>query len=199
VGDRKETGHDNARPIIVYTRVANCWFPKVNSIYIGQRVEDLWLHNWAHIRRSRLESSPWAGIGHCKEPGDARPPRFKTVARSHLDRIYEARAVASQFLGNLCKSLLANDRIMMHRRTRPCAWIGSMKQATLATAGFERYGKTTRRAVFLGEMERVVPWAALCGLIEPVYPKPGNGRPPVGVERMLRIYFLQQWFIAVAQ
>ena len=69
-----------------------------------------------------------------------------------------------------------------------------MKQATLATAGFERYGKTTRRAVFLGEMERVVPWAALCGLIEPVYPKPGNGRPPVGVERMLRIYFLQQWF-----
>jgi IS5 family transposase len=64
----------------------------------------------------------------------------------------------------------------------------------LATVGFERYGKTTRRAVFLGKMEQVVPWAALCGLIEPVYPKPGNGRPPVGVERMLRIYFLQQWF-----
>ncbi len=73
-------------------------------------------------------------------------------------------------------------------------WVGSMKQMTLATAGFERYGKTTRRAVFLAEMERVVPWSALCGLIEPVYPKPGNGRPPVGVERMLRIYFLQHWF-----
>ena len=43
-------------------------------------------------------------------------------------------------------------------------------------------------------MERVVPWPALCGLIEPVYPKPGNGCPPVGVKRMLRIYFLQQWF-----
>jgi IS5 family transposase len=43
-------------------------------------------------------------------------------------------------------------------------------------------------------MERVVPWPALCGLIEPVYPKAGNGRPPIGVERMLRIYFLQQWF-----
>jgi len=69
-----------------------------------------------------------------------------------------------------------------------------MKQLTLATAGFERYGKTTRRAVFLAEMERVVPWPALCRLIEPVYPKPGNGRPPIGVERMLRIYFLQQWF-----
>jgi len=69
-----------------------------------------------------------------------------------------------------------------------------MKQITLATTGFERYTKTTRRAAFLAEMERVVPWAALCALIEPVYPKPGNGRPPVGLERMLRIYFLQQWF-----
>jgi hypothetical protein len=57
--------------------------------------------------------------------------------------------------------------------------------------GFERYAKTTRRAAFLAEMERVVPWLALCGLIEPVYPKVDNGRPPVGVERMLRIYFLQ--------
>src|SRR6516164_1306773 len=69
-----------------------------------------------------------------------------------------------------------------------------MKQLTLARVGFERYGKTTRRAVFLAEMERVVPWPGLCGLIEPFYPKPGNGRPPIGVERMLRIYFLQQWF-----
>ncbi|HEV2301299.1 MAG TPA: IS5 family transposase [Stellaceae bacterium] len=69
-----------------------------------------------------------------------------------------------------------------------------MKQLTLATAGFERYAKTTRRAVFLSEMERVVPWAALCRLIEPHYPKPGNGRPPIGVERLLRLYFLQQWF-----
>jgi hypothetical protein len=63
-----------------------------------------------------------------------------------------------------------------------------MRQLTLAAAGFERYGKTTRRAVFLAEMERVVSWPALCGLIEPFYPKAGNGRPPVGVERMLRIY-----------
>jgi IS5 family transposase len=69
-----------------------------------------------------------------------------------------------------------------------------MKQLTLATAGFDRYAKTTRRAVFLAEMERVVPWPALCGLIEPFYPKPGNGRPPIGIERMLRIYFLQHWF-----
>ena len=60
--------------------------------------------------------------------------------------------------------------------------------------GFERYSKKTRRAAFLEEMEQVVPWAELCRLIEPYYPKAGNGRQPVGVERMLRIYFLQQWF-----
>jgi IS5 family transposase len=69
-----------------------------------------------------------------------------------------------------------------------------MKQLTLATTGFERYAKTTRRAAFLAEMERVVPWPALCALIEPFYPKPGNGRPPIGIERMLSIYFVQQWF-----
>jgi IS5 family transposase len=77
-------------------------------------------------------------------------------------------------------------------------WIGAdglgMKQLTLATAVFDHYAKTTRRAVFLAEMEQVMPWSALCKLIEPFYPKPGNGRPPVGVERMLRIYFLQHWF-----
>ena len=54
---------------------------------------------------------------------------------------------------------------------------------TLAAVGFERYAKTTRRAAFLAEMERVVPWPALCVLIEPFYPKPGNGRPPVGVSQ----------------
>jgi IS5 family transposase len=60
--------------------------------------------------------------------------------------------------------------------------------------GFERYTKKTRRAMFLEEMEQVVPWAKLCVLIEPHYPKPGNGRRPKELEQMLRIYFLQQWF-----
>jgi hypothetical protein len=54
-----------------------------------------------------------------------------------------------------------------------------MKQLTLAAVGFEHYAKTTRRAGFLAEMERVVPWPVLCARIEPFYPKPGNGRPPV--------------------
>lgn len=69
-----------------------------------------------------------------------------------------------------------------------------MRQITLATAGFERYAKTTRRAAFLAEMDKVVPWARLCALIEPYYPKAGNGRPPLPLERMLRIHFLQHWF-----
>jgi transposase, IS5 family len=69
------------------------------------------------------------------------------------------------------------------------------KQRTLAMmTGFERYTKKTRRAAFLEEMNQVVPWRELCALIEPHYPKAGSGRPPIGVERMLRIYFLQQWF-----
>jgi IS5 family transposase len=71
----------------------------------------------------------------------------------------------------------------------------SMKQRTLAMmTGFERYTKKTKRAAFLEEMEQVVPWRELCALIEPHYPKAGSGRPPIGVERMLRIYFVQQWF-----
>jgi transposase, IS5 family len=69
------------------------------------------------------------------------------------------------------------------------------KQRTLAMmTGFERYTKKTRRAMFLEEMEQVVPWAKVCALIEPHYPKPGKGRRPKELEQMLRIYFLQQWF-----
>jgi IS5 family transposase len=69
-----------------------------------------------------------------------------------------------------------------------------MIQTTLSSSGFDRYTKQTRRAAFLAEMDRVVPWKQLCELIEPFYPKAGSGRPPVGLERMLRIYFLQNWF-----
>src|SRR5438093_12120647 len=70
-----------------------------------------------------------------------------------------------------------------------------MKQRTLAMmTGFEQYTRKTRRAIFLEEMEQVVPWGELCALVAPHYPQPGKGRRPVGVERILRIYFLQQWF-----
>jgi len=68
-------------------------------------------------------------------------------------------------------------------------------QQTFAEASFEQYRKTTRRERFLDEMNRVVPWAELVAVIEPVYPKAdGPGRPPVGIERMLRVLCLQQWF-----
>ncbi len=70
-----------------------------------------------------------------------------------------------------------------------------MKQQTLT--GFEKYGKTTRRAQFLAEMDRIVPWKELGEAIEPIYPKgtaEAGGRPAVPLERMLRIYFLQLWF-----
>jgi len=74
-----------------------------------------------------------------------------------------------------------------------------MKQQTLAAAadqgaGFEQYRRATKRDVFLATMETIVPWQALCTVIEPHYPKPGNGRPPVGLQRMLRMYFVQHWF-----
>ena len=72
-----------------------------------------------------------------------------------------------------------------------------MKQRTLAMAAdqtFENYRKPTRRDEFLKTMEAIVPWAALCEVIEPHYPKVGNGRPPIGLERMLRIHFIQHWF-----
>ncbi len=70
-----------------------------------------------------------------------------------------------------------------------------MQQSTFAEVSFERYRKPTRRERFLDEMNRMVPWADLAAAIEPVYPKAeGPGRPPVGVERMLRLHCLQQWF-----
>ena len=66
-----------------------------------------------------------------------------------------------------------------------------MRQLTLASASFDKHSKQTRRAKFLAEMDRVVPWRELCAVVEPFYPRAGNGRPPIGLERMLRLHFLQ--------
>jgi IS5 family transposase len=68
------------------------------------------------------------------------------------------------------------------------------KQQTFASAAWSRKGKVTRRERFLAEMDAVIPWSRLVELIEPHYPNTGKGRPPHELERMLRIYFLQQWF-----
>jgi len=70
-----------------------------------------------------------------------------------------------------------------------------MRQVTLASqASFEKYGRKSRRELFLDEMERVVPWPAMESLVRPHYAKAGNGRQPVGLSIMLRTYFVQQWF-----
>jgi transposase, IS5 family len=70
-----------------------------------------------------------------------------------------------------------------------------MRQETLAQEGFEKHRKKTRREQFLEEMDQIVPWHELAAVIEPFYPQPaGAGQRPIGVERMLRIHFLQHWF-----
>lgn len=68
------------------------------------------------------------------------------------------------------------------------------KQGTFAGLAWSGKGKVTRRERFLAEMNSVIPWSSLVARIEPHYPKAGRGRQPLGLEKMLRIYFLQQWF-----
>jgi IS5 family transposase len=68
------------------------------------------------------------------------------------------------------------------------------EQRSFASVAWSQKGKVTRRERFLAEMDAVIPWPQLLALIEPHYPKAGNGRQPLGLEKMLRIYFLQQWF-----
>ena len=69
-----------------------------------------------------------------------------------------------------------------------------MKQTTFASVAWEKKGKITRRERFLAEMDAVIPWSGLLALIEPHYPKAGNGTQPKPMEQMLRIYFMQNWF-----
>ena len=70
-----------------------------------------------------------------------------------------------------------------------------MTQMTLVGAkGFEKHRRATRKAEFLARMEKLMPWSEFCALIDPFYPKAGNGRPPIGLERMLRMYCVANWF-----
>ena len=71
---------------------------------------------------------------------------------------------------------------------------GMTHQTSFTHAEFAAKKKTTRREKFLSRMEEVIPWKPLLAVIEPYYPKGERGRPPVGLERMLRVYFLQQWY-----
>jgi IS5 family transposase len=69
-----------------------------------------------------------------------------------------------------------------------------MKTISFASLAYDNKKKKTRRERFLGEMDQVIPWPELIKVIEGYYPKAGNGRQPMPLERMLRIYFLQQWY-----
>lgn len=70
-----------------------------------------------------------------------------------------------------------------------------MRQKSLSPDGFDKYRKTTKKEKFLSEMDKIIPWKELTEVVEPFYPKPqGAGRRPIGIERMLRIYFMQHWF-----
>lgn len=68
------------------------------------------------------------------------------------------------------------------------------KGLSFASLAYDNKKKRTRREKFLGEMDRVIPWAELLNIIKKHYPKAGNGRQPMPLERMLRIYFMQQWY-----
>jgi IS5 family transposase len=69
------------------------------------------------------------------------------------------------------------------------------EQTSFASVPFDRFAKTTRRAVFLAEMDAILPWKEMCDVVRPHYPTgEGGGRVPIDLERMLRIHFLQQWF-----
>jgi IS5 family transposase len=68
------------------------------------------------------------------------------------------------------------------------------RQRSFSQAEYAGKKKQTRRDKFLAEMEQVVPWARLVERLRPLYPRGERGRPPIGLERMLRIYFLQQWY-----
>src|SRR6187399_3258738 len=69
-----------------------------------------------------------------------------------------------------------------------------MGQISFSDAEYAGKRKKTRREVFLEEMELVVPWKALLGLIEPHYPDAGRGRRPYPMESMLRVHLMQNWF-----
>jgi IS5 family transposase len=68
------------------------------------------------------------------------------------------------------------------------------RQCSFSQVEYAGKKKQTRRDRFLAEMEQVVPWARLVMKLQPFYPKGERGRPPIGLERMLRVYFLQQWY-----
>ena len=69
-----------------------------------------------------------------------------------------------------------------------------MNQISLSQTGFELSAKRTRKRIFLDEMQRIIQWDILVGMIAKHAPSGANGCPPQPVGVMLRIHFMQQWF-----
>ena len=69
-----------------------------------------------------------------------------------------------------------------------------MSQMSFGDSEYASKRKRTRRETFLAEMEQIIPWTILLNLIEPVYPKAGNGRPPYPLKAMLKVHLMQNWF-----
>src|ERR1051325_7949903 len=93
-------------------------------------------------------------------------------------------------LGKLCTSA-GRDAV----ENAGCSDTGCMgNQQTFSGLAWKNKGKVTRREQFLSEMDAIIPWERLRKLLEPYYPKAGRGRQPLGLNKMLRIYFLQLWF-----
>jgi transposase, IS5 family len=69
-----------------------------------------------------------------------------------------------------------------------------MNSLSFASLAYDNKKKKTRREKFLEEMDKVIPWEEMTEAIRPYYPKAGNGRQPMALEMMLRVYFMQQWY-----
>jgi Tfp pilus assembly protein PilN len=114
----------------------------------------------------------------------ARAVQTVAVLRARVDHI------------NRSNQLIADLEKQSHTRhaEKRKAFERQLRQQNEEVYEQRRELEEAKRDVFLATMEAIVPWAALCAAIEPHYPKAGNGRPPVGLERMLRMYFVQHWF-----
>ena len=69
-----------------------------------------------------------------------------------------------------------------------------MKQQSFSDFEYSNRRKKTKRDKFLEIMNEIIPWDEWVTLIKPHYFSGRRGRPPLGIEKMLRMYLLQIWF-----
>jgi len=120
------------------------------------------------------------------------PERRDFIPR--YDRFHRCRAPASRRTARIAVSLDLGisdlDRVL-YGTIQP---MGDDQRLSFTDGVLESLARSTKRAKFLDMMDQIVPWERLCKLVEPHYPTGEGNRQPIGLERMLRIYFLQQWY-----